>query len=200
MSAGGNVRPPDPPARTDPPRKAPPRAGEHVGSLVLVLTGDGKGKTTSAMGIALRSIARGWRVAVIQFVKSGAWRTGEAEIARRLGVEFRATGEGFTWDVDDLDASIAAARLAWEEAARTIVAGEHRLVVLDEVTYPMTWGWIPTDDVVAALRDRPAQVSVVLTGRDAPEAIIDVADTVTEMVNRKHAFDRGIAAIRGIDF
>jgi cob(I)alamin adenosyltransferase len=200
MSAGGAVRPPDPPARTDPPRGAPPKADEHVRSLVLVLTGDGKGKTTSAMGIALRSIARGWRVAVIQFVKSGAWRTGEAEIARRLGIEFRATGEGFTWDVDDLDASIAAARLAWEEASRTIAAGGHELVVLDEVTYPMTWGWIRTEDVVAALRDRPAQVSVVLTGRDAPDAIVDVADTVTEMVNRKHAFDRGIAAIRGIDF
>jgi cob(I)alamin adenosyltransferase len=200
MSAGGTLRPPDPPARTDPPRAAPPKADEHVRSLVLVLTGDGKGKTTSAMGIALRSIARGWRVAVIQFVKSGAWRTGEAEIARRLGIEFRATGEGFTWDVDDLDASIAAARLAWEEASRTIAAGGHELVVLDEVTYPMTWGWIRTEDVVAALRDRPAQVSVVLTGRDAPDAIVDVADTVTEMVNRKHAFDRGIAAIRGIDF
>jgi cob(I)alamin adenosyltransferase len=197
---------PDPNARRsdspggEPPREAPRRAGEHVRSLVLVLTGDGKGKTTSAMGIALRSIARGWRVAVIQFVKSGAWRTGEAEIARRLGVEFRATGEGFTWDVDDLDTSIEAARRAWEEAARTIAAGDHELVVLDEVTYPMTWGWIRTEDVVAAVRERPSQVSVVLTGRDAPDAIIDLADTVTEMVNRKHAFDRGVAAIRGIDF
>jgi cob(I)alamin adenosyltransferase len=200
MNAEGNALPPDRPGRTDPPREAPPRAGEHVRSLVLVLTGDGKGKTTSAMGIALRSVARGWRVAVIQFVKSGAWRTGEAEIARRLGVEFRATGEGFTWDVNDLDASIAAAHRAWDEAARTIAAGEHQLVVLDEVTYPMTWGWIRIDDVVAALRDRPAHVNVVLTGRDAPDAIVDVADTVTEMVNRKHAFDRGIAAIRGIDF
>jgi cob(I)alamin adenosyltransferase len=182
------------------PRRAPRQAKEHVRSLVLVLTGDGKGKTTSAMGIALRSVARGWRVAIVQFVKSGAWRTGEAEIARRLGMEFRATGEGFTWDVDDLDASIDAARRAWREAANTIAAGEHHLVVLDEVTYPMTWGWIDTVEVVRALRERPAHVSVVLTGRDAPEAVVEVADTVTEMVNRKHAFDRGVAAIRGIDF
>jgi cob(I)alamin adenosyltransferase len=200
MSGDPNARRSDPSAESEPPREAPPRAGEHVRSLVLVLTGDGKGKTTSAMGIALRSIARGWRVAVIQFVKSGAWRTGEAEIARRLGVEFRATGEGFTWDVEDLDASVEAARRAWEEAARTIAAGNHDLVVLDEVTYPMTWGWIRTEDVVATVRDRPSQVSVVLTGRDAPDAIVDMADTVTEMINRKHAFDRGIAAIRGIDF
>jgi cob(I)alamin adenosyltransferase len=184
----------------EPPRHAPTRARDHVTSLVLVLTGDGKGKTTSAMGIALRSIARGWRVAVVQFVKSGAWRTGEAEIARRLGVEFRATGEGFTWDVDDLDASIAAARRAWQEAAETIAAGEHQLVVLDELTYPMTWGWIDADDVVRVLRERPPHVNVVLTGRDAPDAIVAEADTVTEMVNRKHAFDRGVAAIRGIDF
>jgi cob(I)alamin adenosyltransferase len=164
------------------------------------MTGDGKGKTTAAMGVVLSAVARGWRVAVVQFVKSDAWRTGEAEIARRLGVEFRATGEGFTWDVDDLDASIDAARRAWDEAKRTIAAGEHEVVVLDEITYPMTWGWIETDDVVAALRGRPRHVNVIVTGRDAPPGIVDVADTVTEMVSRKHAFDRGIAALRGIDF
>jgi cob(I)alamin adenosyltransferase len=186
--------------RRDPPRRGPRRANERVASLVLVLTGDGKGKTTSAMGVALRSIARGWRVAVIQFVKSGAWRTGEAEIARRLGLEFLATGEGFTWDVDDLDSSVAAARRAWDEAVRTIGAGAHELVVLDEVTYPMTWGWLDTAEVVRVVRERPSNVNIVVTGRDAPEAIIAAADTVTDMVNRKHAFDRGVAAVRGIDF
>jgi cob(I)alamin adenosyltransferase len=108
-------------------------------------------------------------------------------------------GEGFTWDVDDLDASIEAARGAWEEAVTTIAAGEHQLVVLDEVTYPMNWGWIETDAVVEAIRTRPDHVSVLVTGRDAPDAIVDLADTVTEMVNRKHAFDAGIAALRGID-
>jgi cob(I)alamin adenosyltransferase len=184
---------------TDPPRSFERAADRHVRSLVLVLTGDGKGKTTSAMGTALRSLARGWRVAVIQFVKSGAWRSGEAEVLGRLGADFRVTGEGFTWDVDDLDASIEAARGAWEEAVTTIAAGEHQLVVLDEVTYPMNWGWIETDAVVEALRTRPDHVSVLVTGRDAPDAVVELADTVTEMVNRKHAFDAGIAALRGID-
>ncbi|MGZ4130594.1 MAG: cob(I)yrinic acid a,c-diamide adenosyltransferase [Actinomycetota bacterium] len=184
----------------EPPRAAPPAAEQHVRSLVLVMTGDGKGKTTAAMCVVLRAVARGWRVAVVQFVKSGAWRSGEAAIARRLGVEFKTTGEGFTWDVDDLDASIDAARRAWAEAARTIAAGEHELVVLDEVTYPMTWGWIDTAEIVDAIRTRPATANIVLTGRDAPEEILDVADTVTEMVNRKHAFERGVAALRGIDF
>ncbi len=183
----------------DPPRSFERHADRHVRSLVVVLTGDGKGKTTSAMGTVLRSLARGWRVAVIQFVKSGAWRSGEAEMLGRLGVEFRATGEGFTWDVEDLDASVEAARRAWEEAARTIASGDVQLVVLDEITYPMNWGWIDTAAVVEAIRARPERVSVVVTGRDAPHAIVDVADTVTEMVNRKHAFDAGIAALRGID-
>jgi cob(I)alamin adenosyltransferase len=165
-----------------------------------VLTGDGKGKTTSAMGVVMRAVGRGWNVAVIQFLKSGAWRSGEAEVARRLGVEFRATGEGFTWDVDDLQGSIDAARRGWDEAAATIAEGRHELVVLDEITYPMNWGWISTDDVVEAIRTRPERVNVVLTGRDAPAALVDAADTVTEMINRKHAFDSGIAALRGIDF
>ena len=184
---------------SEPPRSFERTPREHVRSLVLVLTGDGKGKTTSAMGTVMRSVARGWRVAIVQFVKSGAWRSGEAEIARRLGVEFRATGEGFTWDVEDLDASIDAALRAWREAAATIAAGRHELVVLDEVTYPMNWGWIAEREVVDAIRARPSHVSIVATGRDAPEALVEVADTVTEMVNRKHAFDRGVAALRGID-
>jgi cob(I)alamin adenosyltransferase len=192
--------PSDPRDAAEPPRVPPPQAKEHVRSLVLVLTGDGKGKTTSAMGIAMRSIARGWRVAVIQFVKADTWRTGEAEIARRLGIEFRAAGDGFTWDVDDIQASVAAARGAWDQARRTIAGGDHALVVLDEITYPMAWSWIDTDDVVSTIVSRPAHVNVVVTGRDASQSIVDVADTVTEMANRKHAFDRGIAAVRGIDY
>ncbi len=184
----------------DPPRTPPHPARTHRRSLVLVMTGDGKGKTTSAMGVALRAIARGWRVAVIQFVKSGVWRAGEAAIAERLGIELRATGEGFTWDVHDLEASREAARRAWQEAEQLIRTGRHELVILDEITYPITWGWIPVHAVVDVIVGRPEQVSVVVTGRDAPDAIIGVADTVTEMVNRKHAFDRGVAAVRGIDY
>lgn len=183
-----------------PPEQGPPRATGHADSLVVVNTGDGKGKTTAAMGIVVRAVARGWRVAVVQFVKSGDWRVGEEEIGRRLGVEWSSIGEGFTWDSENLDAAADLARQAWTEAAGRIGSGDYDLVVLDEATYPMNWGWIPLDEVVAAIRSRPAHVNVVVTGRDAPSALMDIADTVTEMRNRKHAFDAGIAARRGIDY
>ena len=178
-----------------------PRPRLHAArSLVIVNTGDGKGKSTAAFGVVLRALARGWRVAVVQFLKSGDWHTGEEEIARRLGVDWQAIGEGFTWDSSDLSEDEAVARHAWEEAAATIRAGTHRLVVLDEITYPLTWGWLDLDEVLATIRDRPADVNVIATGRDAPAALVDLADTVTEMRNVKHAYDRGIAAKKGIDY
>ena len=185
---------------SDPPREAPRVGREHASSLVIVNTGDGKGKTTAAMGIVMRAVARGWRVAVAQFVKSGGWRAGEEEIAPTLGVEWAALGDGFTWDAGDLDRSAEIARAAWALASSWIAEGGHDVVVLDEITYPMTWGWIATADVVAAIRDRPRHVHIVATGRDAPPELLDVADTVTEMVSRRHAFDRGVPARRGIDF
>jgi cob(I)alamin adenosyltransferase len=169
-------------------------------SLVLVNTGDGKGKSTAAFGVMLRALAQGWKVAVIQFLKSGEWTVGEEKIATQLGVEWCATGEGFTWESDDLSEDEALAQAAWQRAAALIRAGEHRLVVLDEITYPMNWGWIDTDEVVATIRDRPERVNVIATGRDAPAALVDVADTVTEMRSVKHAYDRGIAAKKGIDY
>jgi len=173
---------------------------KRVASVVIVNTGDGKGKSTAAFGVVLRAVARGWRVCVIQFLKSEKWHTGEEEMARRLGVDFNPLGDGFTWDSDDLDASRARAAEAWKVAAGIIAAGEHHLVVLDEVTYPMNWEWISTDDVVAAIRSRPETVNIVATGRDAPAALIDVADTATEMRKLKHAYDAGVRARRGIDF
>jgi cob(I)alamin adenosyltransferase len=169
-------------------------------SLVLVNTGDGKGKSTAAFGVVLRAVARDWRVAVVQFLKSGNWHVGEEAVATRLGVEWWALGEGFTWDSSDLTEDEAVAREAWGFARRTIEAGEHRLVVLDEITYPVTWGWIDGDEVAAVLRARPSAVNVVLTGRDAAPALVDVADTVTEMRSVKHAYDRGIRAKKGIDY
>ncbi|MGQ0825691.1 MAG: cob(I)yrinic acid a,c-diamide adenosyltransferase [Actinomycetota bacterium] len=169
-------------------------------SIVLVNTGDGKGKSTAAFGVVMRAVARDWKVAVIQFLKSGEWHVGEEDVARRLGVDWHALGEGFTWDSKDLTQDQAVARAAWEQAKVLIEGGQHRLVVLDEITYPINWGWIDIEDVVAALHSRPETVSIVLTGRDAPSALIDVADTVTEMRNIKHAFDAGIAAKKGIDY
>ena len=148
----------------------------------------------------MRAVARDWRVAVIQFIKSGNWHVGEEKTAKRLGVEWWAIGEGFTWDSSNLSEDQAVATEAWRHARAVITAGEHRLVVLDEVTYPMNWGWIDSDEVVQTLRSRPAQVNIVATGRDAPAALVEAADTVTEMVNVKHAFDRGVRAMRGIDY
>ena len=169
-------------------------------SLVLVNTGDGKGKSTAAFGVMLRALARGWRVAVIQFIKSDRWKVGEEKIAVQLGVDWLKGGDGFTWESPDLDQSRGRAVAAWELAAAAIAAGEHKLVVLDEVTYPINYGWIDGADVAEAIRTRPDHVSIVATGRRAPQALVDVADTVTEMVKVRHAYDRGIRARRGIDF
>jgi len=169
-------------------------------SVVIVNTGHGKGKSTAAFGVVMRGVARGWRVAVLQFVKSGRWKVGEEEIATRLGVDWAKTGDGFTWLTDDLERSRALAGAAWERARATIAAGEHRLVVLDELTYPVNWGWIDAGEVAEVLRSRPEEVNVVVTGRDVPEAIVEVADTVTEMRKVKHAYDRGVRAKRGLDF
>jgi len=169
-------------------------------SLVLVNTGDGKGKSTAAFGTILRAVAQGWPVAVVQFLKSGDWNTGEEKTCRGLDVEWYSAGDGFTWESDDLDETRAKAVAAWEFSAGLVAAGNHRLVVLDEISYAMTWGWIDAAEVAAALAGRPEQVSVILTGRDMAAEVIEVADTVTEMVSVKHAFDSGIRAKKGIDY
>ena len=169
-------------------------------SLVLVNTGDGKGKSTAAFGTVLRAVARDWSVAVVQFLKSGNWRTGEEKVCRSIGVEWYSAGDGFTWESDDLDETQSKAVAAWEFAKGLIAAGDHRLIVLDEISYAMTWEWIDANDVGAALRGRPEHVNVILTGRDMAQAVVDAADTVTEMHKVKHAFDQGIRAKKGIDY
>jgi cob(I)alamin adenosyltransferase len=148
----------------------------------------------------LRALARGWRVCVIQFIKSDEYKVGEKQIAERLGAEWLSGGDGFSWESEDLEQSAAIAARSWGLAAAKILSGDYKLVILDEVTYPMNWGWIDGDAVVEAIARRPAQVNIVATGRDAPLALVEVADTVTEMAKVKHAFDRGIRARRGIDF
>jgi cob(I)alamin adenosyltransferase len=184
----------------EPPVEAPARAERRAPSLVVLHTGDGKGKTTAAMGIAMRAAGHGERVAVVQFMKSGQWKSGERLAAERLGVDWSVIGDGFTWDSDDLERAADIAREAWAEAATRIADGAYDVVVLDEITYPLTWGWVPTSDVVATIAGRPAHVSVVLTGRDAPAELRALADTVSESANVKHAFDDGVAALKGIDF
>lgn len=172
----------------------------HRSGLVIVNTGDGKGKSSSAFGVMLRAVARGWNVIVIQFIKSDKWKTGEKQMAEQLGVTWIVGGDGFTWESEDMEATERAAQDAWARAKDIIVAGEHDLVILDEATYPVTFGWIDIEDVVGTLRSRPEKVNVIITGRDADDALIEIADTVTEMRKIKHAFDEGISARKGLDF
>nr|WP_269779530.1 cob(I)yrinic acid a,c-diamide adenosyltransferase [Propioniciclava soli] len=179
-------------------RPLPPR--RDVDSLVFVNTGDGKGKSTAAFGMLMRAAARGWPSCVVQFMKSGRWRVGEAESARRLGVDWFTHGDGFTWESDDLDRSAGIAREAWRLADRVLTSGEYRLVVLDEVTYPLTYGWLDAETVVARIRERAASTNVICTGRNAHASLVDLADTVTEMRNVKHAHATGVRARRGIDY
>jgi cob(I)alamin adenosyltransferase len=169
-------------------------------SLVLVNTGPGKGKTTAAMGVVMRGVGRGWPVAVVQFLKSGNWRTGEEKVCRQLGVDWWAMGEGFTWDSADLTQDQALAAAAWAHAKTLITAGDHQLIVLDEVTYPINWEWIDIADVVATIVARPEHVNVICTGRNAHQDLIDIADTVSEIGVVKHAYKAGIRAKKGIDF
>jgi cob(I)alamin adenosyltransferase len=169
-------------------------------SIVLVNTGDGKGKSSAAFGVMIRGIARGWDVAVVQFIKSGNWNVGEEKIGRQLGVDWHNEGEGFTWNSDDIEHDKELARAGWQKAADLIAADEHRLIILDELTYLINWGWIDPEPVYEAIRNRPSKVNVVVTGRDAPQELIDLADTVSEVVKVKHAYDNGILAKKGIDY
>lgn len=125
---------------------------------------------------------------------------GEEKIGRDIGIDWWALGDGFTWDSEDMSESEAIARAAWDRAAGTLASGDYGLVILDEVTYPINWGWVDVSDVISAIEQRPEHVNVILTGRDAPEELVELADTVTEMRKIKHAYDRGVKARRGIDY
>jgi cob(I)alamin adenosyltransferase len=173
---------------------------ERVESRVLINTGHGKGKSSAAFGVMSRAWARGWRVIVVQFVKSGKWKVGEKKLADHLEIEWHALGDGFTWESEDLVESERLGQHAWEVAKAKLVSGEYDMVILDEITYAINYGWIPLDDVRETLLNRAKKTNVVLTGRDAPEALIEVADTVTEMRKIKHAYDLGIRAKKGIEY
>jgi len=184
-------------APTEDPR---PDGLRRADSLVVVNTGNGKGKSSSAFGMMIRAVGRGWNVAVVQFIKSGNWNTGEEKIARRLGVTWHAFGDGFTWDSDDLTNDRAHAAAGWATAVEIMNAGEHQLVIFDELTYLSSFNWLPATTVVEAIVNRPRHVNVIVTGRDAAPELIDVADTVTEMLEVKHAYQQGVRAMRGIDY
>ncbi len=181
--------------------------------LLAVHTGPGKGKSTAAFGMALRAWNQGFDIGVFQFVKSAKWKVGEEAAFRRLGelhdehgvggaVEWHKMGSGWSWtrkQGDDVDHAAAAAD-GWTEIARRISEQRHDFYVLDEFTYPLKWGWVDVADVVDVLASRPGQQHVVITGRDAPAALIDAADLVTEMTKVKHPMDAGRKGQRGIEW
>ena len=170
-------------------------------NLLMVLTGSGKGKTTSALGQAFRAVGQGLPVCFIQFVK-GSWKTGEMKAAESFSglLEFHVMGRGFVNPDDIREEERTAARDTWEFAEKKIESGAFRLVVLDELTYLMTWGILTEEEVLSALSGRPADVHVVVTGRDAPSSLVKAADLVTEMSQMKHPFQTGIQAQPGIEY
>ena len=172
----------------------------RVDSVVVVNTGDGKGKSSAAFGVMGRGWARGWRVGVVQFMKSGKWNAGERKLAEHLGIDWWTLGDGFTWESDDLDESAAKNRHAWDVARAKLSSGEYDLLILDELTYLVSYGWVPVGEVVAGITERWPKTNVVVTGRDAPAELIEIADTVTEMAVVKHAYQRGVSAMKGIEY
>ncbi len=168
--------------------------------LVIVHTGEGKGKTTAALGLMFRAWGRGWKVAMLQFIKHETANFGEHRAARRTGIEIVPLGAGFTWLSKDIEKDKALARACWERCKTYVLSGDYDLVVLDEITYPLIYGWLPLDEVVDTLRAGPPPVHVVLTGRSAPPELVEYADLVTEMREVKHPFRRGVKAQPGIEF
>jgi cob(I)alamin adenosyltransferase len=185
------------------PRRRLPR--EHP--LLVVNTGYGKGKSTAAFGLLLRAWAQGWPAGVYQFVKSGRWRVGEHAAAMALSesgkggrIDWFKMGDGWTWISRDLEGSADLAREGWAEVKRRIADETYRFLLLDEFTYPMSFGWVDTDEVVDVLTGRPGFQHVVVTGRDAPARLVDAADLVSEVVKVKHPFDTGRRGQKGIEW
>jgi cob(I)alamin adenosyltransferase len=172
--------------------------GERTG-LVIVNTGNGKGKSTAALGLAMRALGNGMKVVMVQFIK-GAWKVGEYESARKLGFEIRPMGEGFTWVTKDRERDMKVAREAWAFAKARILAGADDMVILDEINYAIDYGYVDLPEVLDTLEIRPKDVHVVLTGRKAKPELIERADLATEMVELKHPYKKGIKAQRGIEF
>lgn len=176
--------------------------GERRG-LLIVNTGDGKGKSTAAFGLALRAHGRGKAVKIFQFMKVPSARFGEHRMFEQLGIPIEGLGDGFSWKSQDLEHSAQLAREGWIKAKAAIQSGDYFMVLLDEFTYPLIYGWMEpiggVEEVIQTLFDRPSQTHVVITGRRCPPEIIELADTVTEMTMIKHAFKAGIPAQRGIE-
>lgn len=175
-------------------------AAESQG-LLIVYTGEGKGKTTAALGAVFRAWGHGLRVGVMQFIKSDQGRWGEVMAAERLGIPWRTLGDGFVWDPARQQESRRLALAGWRQAQEMIASGAYDLLVLDELTYLFMFGWLAVEEALSWLRaHKPPALHLLITGRDAPLALLEAADLVTEMRAIKHPYDRGIAAQRGIEF
>ncbi len=168
--------------------------------MVVINTGNGKGKTTAALGVLFRAWGRGLKVVMFQFIKQTTSNYGENRAARKLGIEMIPLGGGFTWLSKDIEKDKALAREGWERCKQALSSSDYQLVVLDEITYPVTYGWLPVEDIIEALKQRPPQQHVILTGRQAHEQLVEYADLVTEMQEIKHPFNLGIKAQPGLDF
>ena len=168
--------------------------------LVIVNTGTGKGKTTAALGLLLRAWGRDMKVVMLQFMKSSTANYGEHRAAHRLGIEMVTLGAGFTWQTTSPDKGRSLAIELWGQAKEKIASGTYHMVVLDEFSYPLQYGWVSVAAVLETLRNRPSWVHVVITGRDVPKELIDFADIVTNMEEVKHPFSKGLKAQRGIEF
>jgi cob(I)alamin adenosyltransferase len=170
--------------------------------LIIVNTGNGKGKTTAALGMVLRSLGHGYRVAIVQYIK-GAWEPAEKNVLSHFAdrLEFHAMGEGFTWDTQDRDRDIQMAKAAWAKSLAYIIDPQYRTILLDEINVAMKLGYLDVEEILDGLSQKPADTHVILTGRGAPAALIERADLVTEMQPVKHPFkEQGIKAQPGIEF
>ena len=169
--------------------------------LLAVFTGDGKGKTTAALGLTFRALGHGHRVCFIQFIKGG-WKSGEANLSDTFPglLDFHVMGRGFTWRSTDLEKDKAAAREAWAFAVRMIKNSDYNMIVLDELTYLIHYGMIPEEEILEVISNKPDSLHVVITGRHAPDGLLQVADLITEMRAVKHPFSSGVKAQKGFEY
>ena len=174
-------------------------AAKEQRGILIVFTGNGKGKTTAAFGTVTRAVGHGMRAAVIQFIK-GEWPNGEKNLLEPHGVEFQVMSTGFTWETQNKEKDREAAQQVWQEAKRMLASDQYDVILLDELTYMVAYHYIELDDVVNALTQRPSKQHVIITGRGCHRTLLELADTVSEIRNIKHAFDNGIKAQKGIDW
>ncbi|EHA1204439.1 cob(I)yrinic acid a,c-diamide adenosyltransferase [Vibrio alginolyticus] len=174
-------------------------AAQEEKGLLLIITGNGKGKSTSGFGTIARAVGHGLNCAVAQFIK-GTWDNGERNLLEKLGVEFQVMATGFTWETQNKAADTEAAQGVWQECKRMLQDDSIDVILFDELTYMVSYGYIDLDEVVEALSNRPKMQSVIITGRGAHRTLIEMADTVSEVKNVKHAFESGVKALKGVDW